>query len=134
MWQNRGSTAHTPGRGNYGILLPVVSKKIRQINVLLKNFTINWFDEKNFAWQWILRFSTLCFSNFHTMKKSDFATFSREIIVFRKLSTYMYVHSPKTAICKNIRNVKLRVFWRKIVYYNFSASLIVFRHPIEVSW
>ena len=28
-------------------------------NVLLKNFTVNWFDEKIFVWQWISRFSTL---------------------------------------------------------------------------
>ena len=25
-----------------------------------KNFTVNQFDEKKFAWQWISRFSTLC--------------------------------------------------------------------------
>ena len=46
--------------GNFGILLPRFSQIFRQINVLLKNFTINWFDGKNFAWQWISRFSTLC--------------------------------------------------------------------------
>ena len=28
--------------------------------ILLKNFTINWFDGKKFALQWISRFSTLC--------------------------------------------------------------------------
>ena len=36
------------------------SQIFRQINVLLKNFTVYWFDEKKFAWQWICRFSTLC--------------------------------------------------------------------------
>ena len=34
-------------------------QKFRQINVLLKKFTIDWFDGKKFAWQWICRFSTL---------------------------------------------------------------------------
>ena len=38
--------------GNYGILLPQFFWRIfRQINVLLKNSTVNWFDEKYFAWQ-----------------------------------------------------------------------------------
>ena len=38
----------------------IFSQKFREINFLLKNFTLSWFDEKNFAWQWIFRFSTLC--------------------------------------------------------------------------
>ena len=38
----------------------VFSQKFRQINVLLKNFTINWFDGRKFAWQRISRFSTRC--------------------------------------------------------------------------
>ena len=42
----------------------VFSQKICQINVLLKNFTINCFDGKKFAWQWIFRFSTLCCGNY----------------------------------------------------------------------
>ena len=37
----------------------IFSQKFRQINVLLKNFTINWFDGRKFGWQWICRFSTL---------------------------------------------------------------------------
>ena len=37
----------------------VFSQNFRQINVLLKNFIMNWFDGKSFAWQWISRFSTL---------------------------------------------------------------------------
>ena len=36
----------------------VFSQIFRQINVLLKNFTLNWFDEKKFTWQRISRFST----------------------------------------------------------------------------
>ena len=28
--------------------------------MLLKSFTLNWFDAKKFAWQWISSFSTLC--------------------------------------------------------------------------
>ena len=39
----------------------VFSQKFRQINVLLKNITIHWFDGKKFAWQKISRFSTLCY-------------------------------------------------------------------------
>ena len=42
----------------------VFTQKFRQINVLLKNFTIDWFDGKKFAWQWISRFSTLWILNF----------------------------------------------------------------------
>ena len=38
----------------------------RQSNVLLKNFTVNWFDEKKFAWRWISHFSILC-CNFHSV-------------------------------------------------------------------
>jgi len=36
------------------------SQKFREINFLRKNFTPSWFDKKNFAWQWISHFSTLC--------------------------------------------------------------------------
>ena len=45
--------------GNYRILLPRFLQNFRQINVLLKKFTINWFDGKRFVWQWISPFSTL---------------------------------------------------------------------------
>ena len=38
----------------------VSSQIFRQINVLLKDFTVNQFDEKKFVCQWISRFSTLC--------------------------------------------------------------------------
>ena len=38
----------------------VFPQLFRQIKVLLKNFAVNWFDEKSFPWQWISRFSTLC--------------------------------------------------------------------------
>ena len=31
---------------------------------ILKNFTVNWFDGKKFAWQWIFQFSTLWRPNF----------------------------------------------------------------------
>ena len=47
--------------GNHGILLPrFLTQKFRQINFLPKKFTLHWFDEKNFAWQRISCFSTLC--------------------------------------------------------------------------
>ena len=36
------------------------SQKFRQITILVKKFTINWFDGKKFAWQWISRLSTRC--------------------------------------------------------------------------
>ena len=39
--------------GNYGILLPqscTYVAKFRQILLLLNNFTLNWFDEKNKTW------------------------------------------------------------------------------------
>ena len=69
---------HTAQCGNYGNLLSLFlakiswkhtfttvcchdfAEKFRQIKVLLKKFTINWFDGKRFAWQWISCFSTLC--------------------------------------------------------------------------
>ena len=36
----------------------VFSQKFRQINVLQKNFSMNWFDEKKMlGWQWISSFS-----------------------------------------------------------------------------
>ena len=40
----------------------ILSQKFHENNFLLKNFSLNWFDEKtnNNAWQWIPRFSTLC--------------------------------------------------------------------------
>ena len=38
----------------------VFSLIFRQINDLLKNFTVNWFHENKISWQWISRFSTLC--------------------------------------------------------------------------
>ena len=38
----------------------IFSQKFRQISILVKNFTINWFDGKKFVWQRIARFSTLC--------------------------------------------------------------------------
>jgi len=41
----------------------ISSQKFRQINFLLKHFTLSWFDEKIFAWQIIFRISTLCSAN-----------------------------------------------------------------------
>ena len=38
------------------------SQNFRQIIILQKNFTTNWFDGKKFAWQWIFYFSTMCHS------------------------------------------------------------------------
>ena len=56
-------SAHTVEITEFYCHATVFSQKFRQINVLLKNFTVNWFDGKNFAWQWISRFSTLCARN-----------------------------------------------------------------------
>ena len=57
-------TAHSAHCGNYGILLPrFFLQKFRQITILVKKCTINWFDGKKFAWQWISRLSTLCSAN-----------------------------------------------------------------------
>ena len=42
----------------------VFSQIFRQITVLLKNFTVNGFDEKYFAWQWISAISTVCTLHF----------------------------------------------------------------------
>ena len=53
------------------VLCTIFSEKIREINVLLKNFNLNWFDEKKIAWQWISRFSTLCKVNLTTFCKSS---------------------------------------------------------------
>ena len=64
-FRQKSVTVNFPHCGTYEILLPP-SQIFRQINVLLKNFNANWFDEKTFAWQRISRFSTLCFRNFHT--------------------------------------------------------------------
>ena len=42
------------------ILLPSFCRKNSVKSTFsLKNFTLNWFDEKKFAWQWVFRFSTL---------------------------------------------------------------------------
>ena len=38
----------------------LISQNFCQINVLLANFTVIWFDEKIISRQWIFRFSTLC--------------------------------------------------------------------------
>ena len=47
----------------------IFSQKFRQINVLLKNLTINWFDGKSFEWQWISRFSTFWAAQYCTVWK-----------------------------------------------------------------
>ena len=52
----------------------IFSQKFRQIDVLLKNFTISWFDGKKFAWQWIFHFSTLC-----SVEKQDILSHQKNI-------------------------------------------------------
>ena len=53
---------------NYGNLLPPFCRKNSVKATFSLDFTLNWFDEKYFAWQWISRFSTMCLRNFHTVK------------------------------------------------------------------
>ena len=45
----------------------VILQKFRQINILQKKFTINWFDGKEFAWQIVSQFSTLWWGNYRNL-------------------------------------------------------------------
>ena len=49
----------------------------RQINFWPKNFTVNWFDDKNFAWQWIFLF----FSKRWKLSSKEKGSRLREIIL-----------------------------------------------------
>ena len=53
-------TFHTTLWKLWNLTATILSQKLRQINFLLKNFTLSWFDEKIFTWQRIFRLSTLC--------------------------------------------------------------------------
>ena len=50
----------------------IFSQKFRQINVWVKNFTINWFDGIKFSWQKISRFSTLWMPQCHSVEFTQF--------------------------------------------------------------
>ena len=70
----------------------VFTQKFRQINVLLQNFTINWFDGKKFTWQWISRFST------HTLWKLRNFTLTEKKI---RQITYLVISLVKLLISRN---------------------------------
>ena len=61
MWKLRNFTA------------TIFLQNFRQINVFLKNFTVNQFDEKKNWWQWISRFSALCHVSFLFLHKKTIA-------------------------------------------------------------
>ena len=73
--------------GSASELLVFFPQKFRQINVLLKNFTINWFHGKKFVWQWISRFSTLCSGN--SSKTRSLHCFYGKINIFSVKSTFL---------------------------------------------
>ena len=78
----------------------VFSQKFRQINVLLKNFTINWFDGKKFAWQWICRFSTVWWAH------------SAEICKF----------SPQDFLQKKNRQINFKELYCKSIWRKFCSG------------
>ena len=127
---------------NFGILLPrFFSQKFRQINVLLKNFTVNWFDGRKFAWQLISRFSTLhCVGNpqcgnFRNLLSLFWQQFRETNFILKKLlkswfgeiflltvnfSFYHTVKSTLTHLDKNfvkltflLKEVTIELIWRK---------------------
>ena len=49
-----------------------------KLTFYLKNFTINWFDGKKFAWQWIFHFSTLWHSN--TVQCGNYSFFCKNCV------------------------------------------------------
>ena len=133
---------------NYGILLPrFILQKFRQINVLLKNFTINWFDGKKFAWpkcspqyifgknfvkityllkSWfdVKKFQWQCiFFIFPHCSGSLILVFPHSVYVndsFRN-PNFIFLWIPSPSSCKNIAKWKTQSVWNcqnpKIINY-----------------
>ena len=107
----------------------VFSQIFRQIDVLPKNFAINWFDGKKFAWQWIFDFSTLHCAHsmekwkihFHDWKKiswnqqfSNSSTFTISLRRMLKISImqrfYVLIMNLPVLIWQNIFTVRVIFF------------------------
>ena len=58
IWRNRYSIFHSVKIREFYCHLSMFSQNFRESNFLLNNFTLNWFDEKEFKWRWICRFFT----------------------------------------------------------------------------
>ena len=82
----------------------ILPQKFRQINFLLKKFTLNWIDEKKFAWQWISCFPTECEKTRNSLSQNFFF---REI---NSLLTYLV----ETLLSRNFCQKCLRVNFRSV--------------------
>ena len=68
---------------------------------------MNWFDGKNFAWQWIFRFSTLwTYSMYKCRKKSSLTE-----IFFRQIN-YLVISLVSTLVSRNFCQNIVRVKWK----------------------
>ena len=129
--------------GNFAILLPLFSQKVRQINVLLKSLTINWFHGKKFAWQWISRFSTLCkrddakniswnqlFSNFFS-ENFDFTGKNVDLsikIVFASHSTFSHCVLHNKLISRKFSDIW---FSQQCAAHNVEITFLIFKIGIR---
>ena len=77
MWEKNSQNFHTVEIMEF-YCLGYFSKKFRQINVLLKNFIVKWFDGKNIC-------VAVNFSFFHTVGKKIFRQINYLVISLVKL-------------------------------------------------
>ena len=98
----------------------VFSQIFRQINVLLKDFTVNQFDEKKFAWQWFFRFSTLWllnldyFSGKHVVSFTNLRNFTFSTHIFyvkHDINAKDFIKAKVNVICIAVlKNLCVTVF------------------------
>ena len=90
----------------------IFSQKFRQINFLLKKFTLNCFDGKKIAWQRFFCFSTLCWVNFTKNYCSFHIKFYLAKVFFVKSNLFNSFFLVKTLFsrkfCKKSVRVNLR--------------------------
>ena len=101
-WKSRNFTA------------TVFTQNFRQIN----NFTVNWFDVKNFVWQWIFRFSTLHSVEICKFFPHDILQKFRQINFFTKELYCKSIWRKNFAVGENFWNYHT-VFYKKILWNQF---------------
>ena len=85
----------------------ILWQKFRESNFSIKNFTLNWFDEKNcMAWQWISCFSTLCV----VLQKLFVLQFLRQNVK-RSSFNNLFLVCQKTKIVVMSNQIAFSSFW-----------------------
>ena len=107
----------------------IFPQKFRQINVLLKKFTINWFDGKNFAYGEILVFPHCVFANFtkipwnyRTLVVGMYADFTKYFSNERKCTLFVGVIQSQFGNCCDLVS---HIFGKNFVKLMFLLKILV---------